>query len=234
MVIGDVTSGKKIEVGESTRRIGLFPRFFQILSRQITSLLSHRYDTQSVFTMVGRERRDVTTAPGGNENDTKESFDGSDDDELSFDEDEMAAAFLGSGYNASAGGQMMSETFQRTDDINMDEIKITWAELCQEMTEKTCEHRLSTKVWDGCQNLQASSRSEVSLKASKRCRTDKERDGFDDRREVGPKKKKAAYFHNLIDRWKSVDSFGETEVDRGRVNLNTRSPSSAGDHPTIQ
>ena len=45
VALGDVTSGKTIEMGESTRGIGLFPRFFPILSLPITSLLSHRYDT---------------------------------------------------------------------------------------------------------------------------------------------------------------------------------------------
>ena len=63
--------------------------------------------------MFGRERRDVTIAPGGNENDTKGCFDGSDDDELSFDEDETADGFLSNGDNAAAGGQMMSEAVQR-------------------------------------------------------------------------------------------------------------------------
>ena len=83
------------------------------------------------------------------------------------------------------------------------------------MMEASCEHRLSTKVWDERQNLQAISRSEGSLRSFKRFRTVEERGGFDNRREVGPKEKKAAYFHNLIDRWKSVDSFGEAEVHRG-------------------
>ena len=95
--LGEVTSPKTIEMGGSTRGIGLFPRFLPILSRSITSLLSHRYDTRSVFTMVGRERRDVTIAPGGNENDTKGSFDGSGDDELSFDKDGTADGFLSNG-----------------------------------------------------------------------------------------------------------------------------------------
>ena len=67
VVIGEVTSGKMIEVEESMRGIGLFPRFFPILSRPITDWLSQRYDPRSVFTMCGRERRDVTIAPGGNE-----------------------------------------------------------------------------------------------------------------------------------------------------------------------
>ena len=165
--------------------------------------------------MVGRERRDVTIAPGGNENDTKSSFDGSDDDGLSFDEDETAAAFLSSGDDAR--GQTMSEAVQSPYDNNTDGTKTTWAELCQEMTETTCEHRLSTKVWDERQNLQVISRSEGYFKSFNRCRADEERGGFDDRRELGPKEKKAAYFHNLIDRWKSVDSFGEAEVDRGWV-----------------
>ena len=96
VVIGEVTSGKMIEVGASTRGIGLFPRLFPILSRPITFLLSHTNGNRSVFTMLGRERRDVTIATGGIENDTKGSFDGSDDDELSFDEDETADGFLSS------------------------------------------------------------------------------------------------------------------------------------------
>ena len=65
--------------------------------------------------MVGRERRDVKVAPGGNENDTKGSFDESDDDELNFDEDETAGSLLSSGNNASAGVQMMSEAIQSPD-----------------------------------------------------------------------------------------------------------------------
>ena len=85
------------------------------------------------------------------------------------------------------------------------------------MTETTCEHRMSTKVWDERLNLQASSRSERFFRSFKGCRTDEERGGFDDRRKVGPQEKKAASSHNLIDRWKSVDSFGEAEVDRGWV-----------------
>ena len=125
VVIGKVKSGKMIELGESTRGIGLFPRFLPILSRLITPLLLHRNGTQSVFTIVGRERRDVRIAPGGNENVTKGSFDESDDFELSFDEDETAGSLLSSGDIASAGGQMMSEAIQRPDDINTDETKTT-------------------------------------------------------------------------------------------------------------
>ena len=140
--------------------------------------------------MVGRERKDVTTAPSGNENNTKSSFDGSDDGELSFDEDETADGFPSSGDNAAAGGQMMNEAVQRPDDNNTDETKTSWAESCQQMTETTCEHRLSTKVWNERQNLQAISRSEGSFRSFKRCRTYKERGGFDDRREVGLKKKR--------------------------------------------
>ena len=68
------------------------------------------------------------------------------------------------------------------------------------------------------------SRSEGSFRSFKRCRTDDERVGFDDRREVGPKEKKAAIFHNLIDRWKSVGSFGEAEVDRGWVKPECEDP----------
>ena len=224
VVIGEVTSGKVFEVGESTRGFGLFPRFFPILSRRITFLLSHTNGKRSVLSIIGRERREITIAQGGNENKTKGSFDGSDDDELSFDEDEEADGFLRSGDNASVGGQMMSETVQRRDDNNTDKTKTTWAELCQKMTETKCEHRSSTKVWDERQNLQAISRSEGSFRSFKRCRIDEERGGFDDRREVGPKEKKAAYFHNLTDRWKSVDSFGEDEVDRGWVKSESEFP----------
>ena len=36
---------------------------------------------------------------------------------------------------------MMIATVQRPDDNNMDETKTTWAEMCQDMTETTCEHR---------------------------------------------------------------------------------------------
>ena len=110
-VIGLVTSGKLIEVGESRRGIGLFPRF-------LPSLLSHRNDTRSVLTSVGRERKDIAIAAGGNENDTKGSFDGSDDDEFSFDEEETVDCFQSSGDNASVGVQMMSDTVQRPDDKN--------------------------------------------------------------------------------------------------------------------
>ena len=97
VVIGEVTSGKMIEVGESTRGFGLFPRFFPILSRPITFLLSHTNGTRSVLAMVGRGRREVTIAPGGNDEKRKGSLDGTDDDELSFDEDETADGFLRSG-----------------------------------------------------------------------------------------------------------------------------------------
>ena len=142
--------------------------------------------------MVGRERKNETISPGENENDTKCSSDGSDDDELSFDEDETVDGFLSSGDNACARGQMMRETVQRPDDNNTDETKTTWAESGQEMTETTCEHRMSTKVWDERQNLQASSRAEGSFRSFKRCRKGEKRGGFDDRREVGPKQKKAA------------------------------------------
>ena len=135
-------------MGESTRGIGLFPRFFPILSRPITFLLSHRCGTRSLFTMVGRERRDVTIVPGGNENNTKSSFDGFYDDKLSSDEDETVHGFLSCGDKSSAAGQMMSEAVQRPDDNNTDETKTTWAESYQEMTKTTCAHRLSTKVWD--------------------------------------------------------------------------------------
>ena len=102
VVIGEVTIGKKIEAGESMRGNGLFPRFLPILSRPIKSLLSHRYDTRSVFTMVGQEIKDVTIVLGGNENDMKGSFDGSDDDELNLDEDETADGFLSSRDNTAA------------------------------------------------------------------------------------------------------------------------------------
>ena len=87
---------------------------------------------------------------------------------------------------------MMSKTVQRPDDNNTDETKTSWNEQCQEITETTCQHRLSTKVWDESQNLQLISRSEGSFRSFKRCRTDEERDGCDDRRDVGPKEKKAA------------------------------------------
>ena len=40
-------------------------------------------------------------------------------------------------------------------------------------------------------------------------------DKTDDRREVGPRDVKSAYFHNLIDRWKKLSLFGKDEVDRG-------------------
>ena len=123
VVIGEVTNGKIIEMGESTRGIGLLPRFFPILSRPITFLLSHTNGTRSVLAMVGRERREVKIAPGGNENNTKGSLDGTDDDELSFDEDETADGFLRSGDNASAGGQMVIATVKRPDDNNMNENK---------------------------------------------------------------------------------------------------------------
>ena len=94
MVIGEVTSGKMVEVGESTRGIGLFPHFFPSLSRPITFLLSHTNGTRSVLAMVGRGRREVTIAPGGNDEKKKGSLDGTDDDELSFDEDETADGYL--------------------------------------------------------------------------------------------------------------------------------------------
>ena len=81
---------------------GLFPRFLPILSRPIKSLLSHRYDTRSDLTMVGQEIKNETIVLGGNENDTKGSFDGSDDDELNLDEDEAADGFLSSRDNAAA------------------------------------------------------------------------------------------------------------------------------------
>ena len=58
---------------------------------------------------------------------------------------------------------------------------------------------------------------EVVDSDAKRCRTHEEREGLGDGREVGPRDAKAAYFHNLIDRWKCVESFGEDEVDRGWV-----------------
>ena len=73
VVIGEVTSGKMIEVGESTRGIGLFPRFIPILSRPITFLLSHTNGTRSILAMVGRGRREVSIAPGGNDEKTKGS-----------------------------------------------------------------------------------------------------------------------------------------------------------------
>ena len=165
--------------------------------------------------MVGRERREVTIAPGKNENNTKGSLDGTDDDELSFDEDETADGFLRSGNDASAGGQMMIATVQRPDDNNMHETKTTWAETCQEMTETTCEHRMSTKVWDERQKVLASSRSEGSFRSSKRFRTNDDREWLGGRREVGPRDVKSAYFHNLIDRWKKLSLFVEDEVDRG-------------------
>ena len=161
VVIGEVTSGKMIEVGESTRGIGLFPRLFPILSRPITFLLSHTNGTRSVLAMVGRGRREVTIAPGGKDEKTKGSSDGTDDDELSFNEDKTADGFLRSGDNASAGGQMMIATVQRPDDNNMDETKTTWAEMCQEMTETTYEHRKSTKVWYERQNLLAGTDQKV-------------------------------------------------------------------------
>ena len=64
--------------------------------------------------------------------------------------------------------------------------------------------------WDERQNLQASSRSEGSFRSFKQCRAHKEREGLGDGREVGPRDAKAAYFHNLIDRWKCVmETFGE-------------------------
>ena len=56
---------------------------------------------------------------------------------------------------------------------------------------------------------------EVVDSDAKRCRTHEEREGLGDGREVGPRDAKAAYFHNLIDRWKCVESFGEDENDRG-------------------
>ena len=211
VVICEVTSGKMIEVGESTRGIGLFPRFCPILSRPITFLLSHTNGTRSVLTMVRRGRREVTIAPGGNDEKMKGSLDGTDDDELKFDEDETADGFLRSGDNASAGGQMMIATVQRPDDNNMDEIKTTWAE----MTETTCEHRKSTNVWDERQNLLVGSRSEGSFRSSKQFRTNDDREWLGSRREVGPRDVKSAYFHNLIDRWKKLSWFCENEVDRG-------------------
>ena len=213
-VIGEVTSGKTIEVGESTCGTGLFPRSFRILSRPITFLLSHTNGMRGVLAMVGRGRREVTIAPGGNDEKTKGSSDGTDDDELSFDEDETADGFLRSGDNASAGGQMMIATVQKPDDNNMDELKTTWAEMCQEMTETTCEHRKSTKVWDERQNLLAGSRSEVSFRSSKRFRKNDDREWLGSRRKVGPRDVTAAYFHNLIDRWKKLSLFGEDDVDR--------------------
>ena len=150
--------------------------------------------------MVGWEKREVTIAPGGNENNTKGPLDETDDNELSFDEDETADGFLRSGDNASAGGQMMIATVQKPDDKNMDETKTTWAETCQEMTETTCEHRMSKKVWDERQTLLASSRSEACLRSSKRFRTNDHREWLGGRREVGRRDVKSAYFHNLIDR----------------------------------
>ena len=164
--------------------------------------------------MVGRGRREVTIAPGGNDEKTKGFLDGTDDDELRFDENETADGFLRSGDNASAGGQMMIATMQRPDYNNMDETKSTWAEICQEMTETTCEHRKSTKVWDECQRLLAGSRSEGSLRSSKRFRTNDDREWLGGRREVRPRDVGSAYFHSLIDRWKKLSLFGEDEVDR--------------------
>ena len=58
---------------------------------------------------------------------------------------------------------------------------------------------------------------EVVDSDAKRCRSHEEREGLGDGRDVGPRDAKAAYFHNLIDRWKCVESFGEDEVDRGWV-----------------
>ena len=110
---------------------------------------------------------------------------------------------------------MMIATVQRPDDNNMDETKTTWAEMCQEMTETTCEQRKSRKVWDECQNLLAGSRSEGSFRSSKRFRTNDDREWLGSRREVGPRDVKSAYFHNLIDRCKKLSLFGEDEVDRG-------------------
>ena len=58
---------------------------------------------------------------------------------------------------------------------------------------------------------------EVVDSDAKRCRSHEEREGLGDGRDVGPRDAKVAYFHNLIDRWKCVESFGEDEVDRGWV-----------------
>ena len=58
--------------------------------------------------------------------DTKGSFDGSDDDELSFDEDETADGFLSSGDNAAAGGQMMTEAVQGPGEDNTNETTTIW------------------------------------------------------------------------------------------------------------
>ena len=219
---------------ESTCGIELFPSSLSVLSRPLASLLSNRYDTRSVFTMVGRETRNITIAQGGNENKWKETLDGIDDDELSFDEDETSDGFPSSGDNASAGGQMMSEAVQEPDEENTNEKTTNGVESCQEITETTYEHILSTKVWDERQYLQVIRRSKGSFRCFKRYRPDEERGGFDDRREVGPKEKKAAYFRNLFDRWKSVDSIGEADVDRDWVKSECEVPKRCWQPPDDQ
>ena len=126
VALGEVTSGKTIEVRESTCGIGSLPHFFPILSRLTTSLLSHRYDTRSVFTMLRRERKDVTIAPGGNENSIKGSFGESGDDELSFGEEETAASSSSSEDNASLGEQTRIEAVRGPDEDNTNGQLLGW------------------------------------------------------------------------------------------------------------
>ena len=202
VALGKVTSGKTIEVRESTCGIGSLPHFLPILSRLTTSLLSHRYDTRSVITMLRRERKDVMIAPGGNENNIKGSFGESGDNELSFGEEETAASSSSSEDNASMGEQMRIEAVRGPDEDNTNETT-TWVETCQEIRETTCEYIVSTEVRDERRNLQAISKLKVSTRSSKRFRTNNVRERLD--------------FHNLIDRWKKRSFFGEDEVDRVRA-----------------
>ena len=46
----------------------------------------------------------------------------------------------------------------------------------------------------------------------------------EDGREVWPRDAKPAFFHNLIDRWKCAESFGEDEVDRVWVKSESEVP----------
>ena len=46
-----------------------------------------------------------------------------------------------------------------------------------------------------------------------------------------PRFGKAAYFHNLIDRWKKLSSFGEDDVDRGCAALEGEVPKQCGRPP---
>ena len=93
---------------------------------------------------------------------------------------------------------------------------------------------MAMKVWDGHGKLPVRGILKGSSELVERFRRDKERGRFDDRRQRGLEKRRLHTSTNYLIDGKVWSQSEKQRLTGAGLNLNARSPSSVGIHPTIK